>query len=689
MGLIAFSIILCTFALMRRSKYFLSLLGIFISLLVGAQQFSFEYGKVTKDELMMTHYDLDSTAAAVVIYKSYDLQYPFNTSKNSFSTMELQVSVKIKILDEDGLKYADIRIPYRHTFVNVNKIEASTYNLVGEKIIETKIKKSDIQDVRIDEWYNEFTLTMPNVKVGSIIEYRYIASSGSSILVDNMTLQSEIPTVYATVKSSIIELLSFNKNILGHHNVGHTHEKGKISLFIKSEEFNDSFTNTRITNDDTFVARDLPALVDQGYVWNLHSHISSVSYIPYRSDSERKDRDEKTTIYHWTWSEVDSEAMNWITEFRNPITPFDADVKIIKESDIPEIDKIAQIVGVIKKILIWNSEDYRITTYNPEEIIKKGMVSYSDVNLIAYHVLLTAGYDVKMVRVRSRDMPHPLGFVFSYTTASNVFIPLITIDNGEQILIDAVSNYLYPGILPPLLMVKNARLVDPNKDIWLDLSRLGNNTITESLMLNIDNSGNMTGQMNRQYRDVATYQAKTFLSAFRSLREYTDTLSNIYDIRIDKLTHEPIDSISPTYRETIVFTSDTESDGETIRFKPFLRAFHNREDFSYPTRNYPIEFDFPYILTYSAKITTPQGYTIDQLPENKMLIFDTNDSGDTEISFCRVNVVVDNDSIMIRYQFLLNTTEISHENYTQFREYFMELCNIYDQEIVLKRSQPL
>lgn len=75
----------------------------------SAQEFSTKYGKITQDELSMTVCDFDTAAVAVVLYKIGDTQYEY--INNDFR-VEYTVEAKIKILKQEGTKYADIAIPY-------------------------------------------------------------------------------------------------------------------------------------------------------------------------------------------------------------------------------------------------------------------------------------------------------------------------------------------------------------------------------------------------------------------------------------------------------------------------------------------------------------------------------------------------------------------------------------------------
>lgn len=107
---------------------FIALPAIFIS----AQEYNYNYGNITDNELAMKTYKPDTTASAVVIYKNLIAKYKY---KRDGFIIEYNYENKIKILKSEGVKYANITIPvYDKGKLSsskefVSKIEAYAYNL--------------------------------------------------------------------------------------------------------------------------------------------------------------------------------------------------------------------------------------------------------------------------------------------------------------------------------------------------------------------------------------------------------------------------------------------------------------------------------------------------------------------------------------------------------------------------------
>jgi len=122
---------------------------------------------VPPEELTMTSEPLAPGAPAIILYRQVDhrdddVHRPYETN-----------SYEIKILTEEGRKYADVEIPYVRDTENVFGIEARTIQPDGSivkfdgKVLDKTIEKAN--GVR----YLAKTFTLSDVRVGSIIEYRY------------------------------------------------------------------------------------------------------------------------------------------------------------------------------------------------------------------------------------------------------------------------------------------------------------------------------------------------------------------------------------------------------------------------------------------------------------------------------------------------------------------------------------
>ena len=107
---------------------------------------------------------------------------------------------KIKILKESGLKYADIKLLHRHIAKPTDHVgflygvQGCTYNMKGDKVVDSKLKPRHVSNRMLDDSTQQISFTMPDVAVGSIIEYEFERKYVSSYPIDKeVILQHDRP----------------------------------------------------------------------------------------------------------------------------------------------------------------------------------------------------------------------------------------------------------------------------------------------------------------------------------------------------------------------------------------------------------------------------------------------------------------------------------------------------------------
>lgn len=117
----------------------------------------------TKEELEMTSDPKAPGADAVYLYRE---------EKTDDNLHYHSYYVRIKILTEKGKELATVRTPYERRGFKVTDIAGRTIHADGT-VIPMTTKASDLTDVKTKTFQvNTMVFTLPNVEVGSILEYR-------------------------------------------------------------------------------------------------------------------------------------------------------------------------------------------------------------------------------------------------------------------------------------------------------------------------------------------------------------------------------------------------------------------------------------------------------------------------------------------------------------------------------------
>jgi uncharacterized protein DUF3857 len=121
---------------------------------------------ISPDELKMTSEPQAPGAAAVILFREVDRD---DNGKTSHEDNYL----RIKILTEEGRKYADVEIPFDKAEENVVAIHGRTVRPDGS-VVESDNKVFEKTVVKAQGFkYLVKTFHLPDVQMGSIIEYRY------------------------------------------------------------------------------------------------------------------------------------------------------------------------------------------------------------------------------------------------------------------------------------------------------------------------------------------------------------------------------------------------------------------------------------------------------------------------------------------------------------------------------------
>jgi len=145
------------------------------------------YGKVSIKDIEMKTCDFEKDANAEVLFDV--------GTTSSFGVMTRHV--RIKIFNERGENEANVRLLYNSFYGNsIDHVTGETINFNNGKMEISPLDKKLIYTLKIDKFVSAVTFALPNVKPGSIIEFKY-----EYYTLTNWFFQSNIPTRYSEIKT--------------------------------------------------------------------------------------------------------------------------------------------------------------------------------------------------------------------------------------------------------------------------------------------------------------------------------------------------------------------------------------------------------------------------------------------------------------------------------------------------------
>lgn len=623
------------------------------------------FGKVSKEELEMTEYKPDSAAVAVVLYENRNIQV--DLSAGGAFVKDVDVHMRIKILKEEGTEWGDFSVmKYVSQSVPeiVTGIEVVTYNLENDKVVPTKMSREFIYTEDVSSSFQKISFYAQDVKVGSVIEMKYSIHSDRFWEIDDVYFQKTIPVNWVESQVSIPGFFTFNKKLHGSLPVQYDSKLEPKNLFGYQYEM----------VVDKFVAVDLPAFKYEPYIYYPRQYFSFVTYDIRSLRLPGMD----TKYYGVSWDDVDNTYVNSqiMTRFRAQCQ-FKEQVAALPEEGT-DIEKIASAVSLVKDNVVWD-EKYKVFPEPVGQVVKARSGSNADINCLIAGCLREMGYTVDMVLVKMRSS----GMLLDFQPERNpydTFILRVTGSDGSQYYLDGGSPHGYINVLPPDLLVTNARLVRPNvPGEWVDLTRLTRNGTTMTVTTTLTDDLRLSGEYTCKETGNTSYSTKESYSESDDEQDYISEIETDLAIEIDDITFGQMKEYSSSSQTEYKFHKDLDASGDFVYINPFLVKFHSADTFQSLQREFPIDFPFTYSLTYIFTFTIPEGYAVDQIPENRIFKFQPL------ASTARCSCTVNGNTVQMVYNFSQNKMMCGPEYYQDIRSYWKHLADIYDVVLVLKK----
>jgi len=661
-------------------KTSLALIFLLIILLPKGQAQEFKLGKVSIKELEEKVYPNDTTAPAAILFNKARTYFKYD-NKLGFSIVT-ENSFRIKIYKKDGLKWANYQLPYRIGYDKYNNdfaefTDCVTYNIENGKVVKTKLTGEGTFKTSINKYWKEESITMPNVKVGSVIEFKYILKSENIVEFPDFIFQYNIPVnsseynvdipgffVYKAVVKRPSEIISESKVTRG------------------SLQFANEYTATR-TESVSFEQQSnkhrayyIPALKEEPFVDNIENYRISIQHELEKTQFYQ----EPARDYSTTWEGVantiylDKDFGKELKE-REYITQDLA--RILKNVDA-QTERLNVIFKFVQNKMNWDHKKGYYADKGVKQAYIDGTGNVAEINFILIAMLNYAGIPTSPVLLSTLDNGVPM---FPNRTIFNYVIAAAEID-GKQILLDATNKYTTNNILPTYTLNWTGRLLRENgtsEIVKLEPKFLSKKST--NMMAVIDEKGQISGKYKVQRTD---YEAFIFRDEFIGINQqnYLEKLENEFKgMQISSYSIENDKDFTKPVIETFIFTTDNECEviGDKMYINPKLFFTQTKNPFVQDEREFPIYFGYPTQEKFNINIEIPKGYVVESIPKPIKL-----QTIDNMVSFL-FNTDVSNNSIQIAITKDTNKELISSGYYSVIKDFYKQMIEKQNEKIVLKK----
>lgn len=654
---------------------------------------NYKFGKVSKEELIETSDTNNPEANATVLYRSQNVSFEYRQDKGFVQKNEIHE--RIKIYNKDGFDQATKFVKLYvggssdrdHQIV---QLKAITYNFDGKEIIKDKLKKEGIFKEENNKYWETTKFTMPNIKVGSVIEYRYTIEKFSAGI-DDIELQQLIPIkklefklkapeyfVYKTLMNLRASFIPKIENSRANQKVNFSY-RTEIDPGLRGNGRSERVSYTKDVMFNVMVSNlyDIPALKNEDFVDNLRNYqsklileLNSIQY-PEQPVENLSTSWNKVTkvIYNDSDFGAQLDKQNYYKE--------DIDALIGKTSE--PLEKAVLIYNFVKRKVKWNG----FIGYTAENGVKKayneGVGNIADINLMLTSMLKYAGLDANPVLISTRDNGIP---ILASRTGFNYVIAAIEFQDS-LVLLDASSKYATPNILPKRILNWQGRIIrEYGSSAWVSLTpnkkskavNILNFSIEDNLLISGKTRKQLTNNSALKYRNSYANEAEE--STVKRLEKENAGLE-ISDLKVSNAKNA---NKAISYSYEFKLESAIEVIGDNLYFSPLLFLTSKENVFKQDTRLYPIDFVHPISKKYNVNIKLPEGYVVESIPENAKVNFN-----DDQAMFSYIAKQNGASAIQLVVSLDINKTIILPSDYNEFKQFFQFLVDKQTEKIVLKK----
>ncbi|MFD0862758.1 DUF3857 domain-containing protein [Sungkyunkwania multivorans] len=666
----------------------LMLLVLLNGLALSAQEVKF--GKVSKEELEEKAYPTDSTASAAYLYRDIKIDYRFNISEGF--KIYTEVHERIKIYDKDGMDYATQQLflyDSGNSKDEVSGLKGYTYNLVDGEVVETKLRKDGIFDSERSKYWNEKKFTFPDVKEGSVIDYKYMIVSPFTQNIDEIDLQSFIPIKEQHIRIEIPEYYVFKPNFKGFLSVNPINTKGRgTARWTEKNGLVDArgyATGSRQVRNRTieytsnitkFNMTDVPALVSEPYVNNINNYLSAVKY----ELSYIKFPNSPLETFSNSWEAVaerifKSDAFGGELRKENYYAD-ELDAKLATVSD--EVQRLAIVFNHVKEKVKWNTYRGVYADDGVKKAYKEGSGNIAEINLMLVSMLKHAKLRAYPVLVSTRDHGVPM---FPTREGFNAVIAAAKIGDN-YVLLDATDPFSLPNVLPVRDLNWFGRIItEDGNSTSIDLMPRSTSLDAINMMVSLTDSGSIEGKCREQYTMHSAMMARKRYNSTNQ-EEYLTSLEERHEgIEISNYSLKNHQEIGKPMIESFDFYKEDEIEtiGDKLYFAPLFHLREEENPFKLEKREYPVDFAFPREFKYMVHIKIPEGYEAESVPESTAIALPDN------LGVFRYSIKKSANSILLNVNTTINAAVVGPVYYASLKEFYNKIVEKQAERVVLKK----
>jgi hypothetical protein len=560
-----------------------------------------EWLPVDPAELKMTSEPKAPGAPAIYLYRQVD-------RKDLGRTNTEYHYMRIKILTEEGRKYANVEIPYSKMVAGISNIRARTVRPDGSvvnfdgKVFENTISKSKT------EKYLAKTFSIPDAQVGSIVEYHF-----NYDFKDGYVYRSDwVVSADLFTKSAKFSLVPYNKYPV--------RWDWPAGLPAGTEP-------PKIGPDQIIrmASVDVPAFQKEDYMPPEHELKFRVDFV-YNPDGFEQDPDR-------FWKKYGKKQYDQAEHFmdkRNAMAQAVSEIVSPSDSADAKLRKIYARCQQITNLHYVRSAELvkfeNVKNNNVEDVWRNKAGYGRDINLLFVALARAAGFEASYVRLSGRSE-----FFFNRTRMNIEELDadaVLVKTGGEELYLDPATKFAPYGLLPWQETGVTGLQLDKEGGKWI--KTIVPESATCKVMrkgdFKLDEQGSLEGTVTVTLTGLEALQERMREAFTDDTQKKADLEEGLKD-SIPVVAEVELKNKPDWANSDDKFVAEFEvkvpgwagSAGRRALIPLGVFSGVQRHTFEHTDRKYPIYFAYMYQIEDQTKISLPTGWKIDSLPKETHL----------------------------------------------------------------------
>jgi len=645
---------------------------IIISCSAYAQNAPIEWGEIPKADLEMKTFPQDSNASAVIL-----CDYGESKFDNDLNLVFYR-HLRVKILSEKGFDWAtqSVNIASKDDAEQIDDIEGVTY-LLDEKgeIVKKELDDDEIFKEKVTDTWTRYRFTLPGLKPGCVIEYRYTIKAQNWFYVRGWTFQHNEPVLWSEYRLQFPSRsfgFAFAKQGYEDWEVDEENEVSQVFESSAAVYLGDKIVNCSLRR---WVIKNAHALRDEPYVTTTDDYVNKVEV--QLAGYSLIGTGVKRILNDW---DVLNEELFKKDNFGDMIEVTN-DVKDIAHEITngltSPLDKMKAIYNWVSNSIIATSQNRLMAEEDVDEIITLKKGSNAEITFLLISLLKAVNIEADPVILSTREHGR-IQDMYPMITQFNYVLARVVVDSKPYYL-DAVNPLRPYDLLATRVLNVKGLVIKPGSIHWVTFISDKLNQSKSHIDITIKEDGSLTGKLEDSFSEYESLSIRSDLSNKKDIDIAKEALgTESLGIDIDSVEIRGKDSLEvPVFIRAHISSSNyVQQNGEIIYVNPYL--IHRLKDnpFKMKKRNFPIDYSYTRSKEHVINIAIPNGYEVKESLNDKFLrVRDF-------VSFSRL-VKVENNWMTIVNKMEIKATVIPEQFYNDLRTFYSQIVDLESEQIVL------